>query len=97
MNDEILVPLDLSDAIAMIDRQKEQITALTAENASLKEKREIWEERNVQLEMKCCALTAENKRLRQIVIDCHAGWPDEILQKALGSEEVKDARNKIPR
>jgi len=30
MNDEILVPLDLADAIAMIDRQKEQITALTA-------------------------------------------------------------------
>jgi len=28
MNDEILVPLDLSDAIAMIDRQKEQIAAL---------------------------------------------------------------------
>ena len=28
MNDEILVPLDLSDAIAMIDRQKQQITAL---------------------------------------------------------------------
>ena len=25
MNDEILVPLDLSDAIAMIDRQKQQI------------------------------------------------------------------------
>jgi len=32
MNDEILVPLDLADAIAMIDRQKEQIAALTAEN-----------------------------------------------------------------
>ena len=32
MNDEILVPLDLSDAIAMIDRQKQQIAALTAEN-----------------------------------------------------------------
>ena len=36
MNDEILVPLDLSDAIAMIDRQKEQIAALTAENEQLK-------------------------------------------------------------
>jgi len=32
MNDEILVPLDLSDAIAMIDRQKQEIAALTAEN-----------------------------------------------------------------
>ena len=44
MNDEILVPLDLSDAIAMIDRQKEQIAALTAENERLrkeiKEKKE---------------------------------------------------------
>ena len=35
MNDEILVPLDLSDAIAMIDRQKEQIAAL---EAAVKEK-----------------------------------------------------------
>lgn len=43
----------------------EKLTALTTENASLKEKREIWEERNVQLETKCCALTAENKRLRE--------------------------------
>jgi len=36
MNDEILVPLDLSDAIAMIDRQKEQIAALTAQKDRLK-------------------------------------------------------------
>jgi len=35
MNDEILVPLDLSDAIAMIDRQKKQITTLTAERDRL--------------------------------------------------------------
>ena len=37
MNDEILVPLDLSDAIAMIDRQKQQIAALTTENEELKQ------------------------------------------------------------
>uniref|UniRef100_A0A6M3KUH4 Putative septum formation initiator n=1 Tax=viral metagenome TaxID=1070528 RepID=A0A6M3KUH4_9ZZZZ len=44
MNDEILVPLDLSDAIAMIDRQKEQIAALTTENERLrKEIKEIKE------------------------------------------------------
>ena len=37
MNDEILVPLDLSDAIAMIDRQKQQIAVLTTENKELLE------------------------------------------------------------
>ena len=49
MNDEILVPLDLSDAIALIDRQKQQIAALKAERDKalseidmlIKERREL--------------------------------------------------------
>jgi len=36
------------------------------------------------------ALTTENKRLRQIVIDCHAGWPDEVLQQALRGKEERE-------
>ena len=35
-------------------------------------------------------LTAENERFRQIIINCHDGWPDEVLQQALwGGEERK--------
>ena len=80
MNDEILVPLDLSDAIAMIDRQKEQIAALTAERDRLKAKREIWEERNVSLEGKCAALAAER---------------DEAIRIAKVDREIKEAEKKI--
>ena len=32
-------------------------------------------------------IKTENERLRQIVVDCHAGWPDEVLQEALRGEE----------
>ncbi len=42
-----------------------QIAALTTERDNLKEKREIWEERNVSLETKYACLTVENKRLRE--------------------------------
>jgi hypothetical protein len=37
MNDEILVPLDLSDAIALIDRQKQEIAALKADAEEIDE------------------------------------------------------------
>ena len=55
MNDEILVPLDLSDAIAMIDRQKEQIAALTAANTKLRKMKSA----------EIVIIAAENERLRK--------------------------------
>ena len=45
MSEETLVPLDLSDAIAMIDRQRQRIDEMTAENKRLREALEdivIW-------------------------------------------------------
>ena len=112
MNEETLVPLDLSDAIAMIDRQKQRIDELTTWRDRLREELEKLDSPYCPTcgacgEEGCCPpdrckhlicfygehyvrtyrdLEAENKRLRQIVIDCHDGWPDEVLQEALRGE-----------
>jgi len=48
----------LKSAGDILRERDRQIAVLKAENASLKEKREIWEERNVSLETKYADLTA---------------------------------------
>jgi len=91
MNDEILVPLDLSDAIAMIDRQAEQIAALTAykennydPNESIRLTAEIMKQKE-----QIADLTAENKHLRVRI--GHTAILRQIKKKPSGGEEeVKD-------
>jgi len=58
MNDEILVPLDLADVIAMIDRQKQEIAALTTENEELKQ--HLQDDRTMHL-----------SKTEEIVWHCH--------------------------
>ena len=47
----------------------DDVRTLQEQIAILKEKREIWEERNVSLETKIAALTAENEKLKKLCIE----------------------------
>jgi len=85
---ETLVPLDLSDAIAMIDRQKEQIAALTAykennydPNESIRLTAEIMKQKE-----QIADLTAENKHLR-VRLRTHSGIETDKEEALRGGEE----------
>ena len=97
IHNEILVPLDLSDAIAVIERQDEQIAMLKADlRAAYDKVSELLGDRTV--------LTAENKRLRAIMTE-HAGkcrgwfgensaweiemFPEEVLLREGAEEQGK--------
>ena len=86
--------------LSYVKKCEQQIDALTAENASLKEKREIWEERNVSLETKYADLTAERdeylraKRENVELLKIIQEWKKDVLD--LTAELSKSAlREKI--
>ena len=75
----------------LIEDQDEQIDTL--KEAVEKQKNLLTFQHNCDIQEANEAyrgLRIENKRLRQIVIDCHAGWPDEVLQEALRGGEVQN-------
>ena len=92
MNDEILVPLDLADAIAMIDRQKEQITALTTERERLQRARIGDAEIIGRWQCETETLTAEKDLMKKCLFPEQLKIIQSNLKALQGVEESKDGK-----
>ena len=71
---EKLVPLDISDAIALIERQEQEIAALTAENSVLREQ-------NFAMNASLVKLRPENEKLKErydeLIMQVERKFPNE--------------------